>query len=172
MEPTPGSTSTEYDAALLAQFNGPADVERFGRLFLLWCDVLNFVKNRPLEDRKVREITPDRLEYAQTQAALIKRLREEYPGVKPAPMPRSKLAPEYQKMLRSAKQAMRMPRHTLVHPEGPALVIQSLELHMKMRAQADELNGLVMALSSRKDAPHQLALLKAMAKVGVELEPE
>lgn len=175
MEPTPGSTSTayeEYDIPLLAQFKGREDIKRFGRLYLLWRDVLDFVKNRPIEEEKIREVTPDRLEYAETQAALIKRLRAEYPDAKPAPMPKYKLAPAYQKVMRSAKQAMRMPKHTLVNPEGPAFVIRSLELHMKMRTQAEELNGLVVALTYRQDPPHQLAMLKAMAATGVELDPE
>jgi hypothetical protein len=150
------------DDCFRANLKDAEEIARFDHLYALWMDAFAVVKRRQLEDPKIREPTDEEIEYARAQAEIIKRVKEAYPGIKPAPVPRRRLAPEFRRLLRNAKHLRHMPRQALVNPGGPGLVIRSLELYTKIQAQADELHGLIVALAQWAETPHQLAIAKAM----------
>lgn len=158
------------DATFRPKFKGTEDVERFNQLYSLWLDAFTVMKDRLLEDPTIREPTDKEVEYARAQAEVIKRIREAYPGIKPALGLRKKLPPEFRKMLLGAKRLRNLPNQTLVYPSGPGLVIRCLELYTKIQAQAEEIQGLALATSGNRDPPHMLAIFKAMATTAVDLK--
>lgn len=164
-------TPQESEDCFRANLKEPEDIARFESLYAFWMEAFAVEMRRLMKDPRIREPTDEEFWYARAQAEIIHRIKDTYPGIKPAPVSRRPLPPEFRRLLRNAKQLRHMPSGALCIPGGPGLVIRSLELYIKIQAQAEELQGLVIALARCGDRPHRMAIAKAMVAWCRDLPP-